>query len=205
VDAKKRSVAASERDEAARAAWRAALKGAAVEDLVFVDEMGSHTSLALAYGWAPRGERAVARVPRNHGKNTTLVAALSLEGISAAMTVEGALDTPAFEAYVEHILAPTLRPGQLVVLDNLAVHHKAAIRQMLAARGCRVLYLPSYSPDLTPIEQAFAKIKAELRRLGARTREALEATIAQAIDHVTPRDACGFFRHCGYHSPAQLL
>jgi transposase len=136
-------------------------------------------------------------VPRNHGTNTTLVAALSLEGISAAMTVEGALDTPAFEAYVAHILAPTLRPGQLVVLDNLAVHHKAAVRQTLAARGCRVLFLPSYSPDLTPIEQAFAKIKAALRRIGARTREALEAAIAQAIDHITPRDARGFFRHCG--------
>jgi transposase len=144
-------------------------------------------------------------VPRNHGTNTTLVAALSLEGISAAMTVEGALDTPAFAADVEHILVPTLRPGQLVVLDTRAVHHKAAVRQVLAARGCRVLYLPSYAPDLTPIEQAFAKIKAVLRRPGARTREALEAAIAQAVDHITPRDARSFFRHCGYHSPAPLL
>jgi transposase len=157
------------------------------------------------YARAPKGQRAYGAVPRNHGKNTTLVAALSREGISAAMTVEGALDTPAFAAYVEHIRAPTLRAGQLVVLDNLAVHHKAAVRQVLAAWGCRVLFLPSYSPDLTPIAQAFATIKAELRRGGARTREALEAAIAQAIDHITPRDARGFFRHCRYHSPAQLL
>jgi transposase len=196
---------ATERREDRRRVWHAIVRKLDAQRLVFVDESATHTSLTPLYARAPQGQRAYGAVPRNHGKNTTLVAALSLEGISAAMTVEGALDTPAFEAYVEHILAPTLRPGQLVVLDNLAVHHKAAVRQVLAARGCRVLFLPSYSPDLTPIEQAFAKIKAALRRIGARTREALEAAIAQAIDHITPRDAQGFFRHCGYHSPAQLL
>ena len=196
---------ATEQRAEQRQVWHAIVRKLDAGRLVFVDESATHTSLTPLYARAPKGQRAYGAVPRNHGKNTTLVAALSLEGISAAMTVEGALDTPAFEAYVEHILAPTLRPGQLVVLDNLAVHHKAAVRQTLAARGCRVLYLPSYSPDLTPIEQAFAKIKAALRRSGARTREALEAAIAQAIDHITPRDARGFFHHCGYRSPAQLL
>jgi transposase len=196
---------ATERRDEQRAVWPAVVRKLAARRLVFVDESATHTSLTARCGRAPKGQRAYGAVPRNHGKNTPLVAALSLDGVSAAMTVAGALDTPAFEAYVAHIRAPTLHPGQLVILDNRAVHHKAAVRQVLATRGCRVLYLPAYSPDLTPIEQAFAKIKAALRRIAARTREALEAAIAQALDHIIPRDAHGFFRHCGYLSPAQLL
>jgi transposase len=198
VDAKKRAVAASERDEAARAAWRAALKGVAVEDLVFVDEMGSHISLALLYGWAPRGQRACTQVPRNHGKNTTLVAALSWNGLQAPWAIEGAIDTDAFVLYVRRVLVPTLRPGQVVVLDNLRVHRAAAIEALLATRGCRLLFLPAYSPDLTPIEQAFSKLKTALRRAGARSREALLEALAAALATITPEDAHGWFQHAGY-------
>ncbi len=157
------------------------------------------------YARSPRGTRALGRAPRNHGKNITLVAGLSLAGLVAPMTLDGAMDTPAFEAYVDQILAPALSPGMLVILDNLAVHHKAAIREGIEARGCRLLFLPSYSPDLTPIELAFSKLKTFLRRHGARTRDAVHEAIAQAIDTVSPHDAVGYFRHCGYHSPAQLL
>jgi transposase len=157
------------------------------------------------YARSPRGTRARGLVPRNHGKNVTLVAGLRLDGLVAPMTLDGAMDTPAFEAYAEQVLAPALTPGTIVILDNLAVHHKAAIREVIEARGCRLLFLPSYSPDLTPIELAFSKVKASLRRAGARTREAVHAAIAQAIDSVSPQDARGYFYHCGYRSPAQLL
>jgi transposase len=191
-------VAASERDEAARAAWRAALKGIAVEDLVLVDEMGSHISLALLYGWAPRGQRAATQVPRNHGRNTTVVAGLSWNGIQAPWAIEGAIDTDAFTLYVREVLAPTLRPGQGVVLDNLSVHRAAAIEAALAARDCRRLFLPAYSPDFTPIEQAFSKLKAFLRRAGARTREALFEALAAALATSTPADAHAWFHHAGY-------
>lgn len=134
-----------------------------------------------------------------------LVAGLSLDGVIMPMTLDGAIDTPAFEVYAEHILAPAFKPGMIVILDNLSVHHKAAIRETIEARKCRLLFLPSYSPDLTPIELAFSKIQASLRRAKARAREALHDALAQAIDSVTGQDAVGYFRHCGYHSPAQLL
>jgi transposase len=196
---------ATERDDARRLIWHQIVRKLDAHRLVFVDETGSHTSMTQRYARAPKGKRAHGLVPRNHGKNITLVAGLSLDGIIAPMTVDGAMDTPAFEGYVETFLAPALTPGTLVVQDNLAVHHKAAIRATIQARGCRLLFLPPYSPDLTPIELAFSKIKTALRRTGARTREALNAALANAIDRVTPHDAWGYFRHCGYHSPAQLL
>jgi transposase len=198
-------VVATERDDARHDLWHRIVRKLDARRLVFTDESGANTSLALRYGRAPRGARAVGRVPRNHGKNTTLVAALSWEGLIAPMTIEGAIDTPGFEAYVEQILVPALVPGQIVILDNLAVHHKAAIRQLIEARGCRLLFLPSYSPDLSPIELAFAKIKAFLRRVAARTRIALDDALGEAIDTITPQDARHFFHHCGYHSPAQYF
>jgi transposase len=138
--------------------------------------------------------------PRNWGKNTTLIAGLTLSGIQAPMILEGAVDTLAFEAYVEHVLVPSLTPGQVVVLDNLSVHKNERIRQAIEARGCQVLFLPAYSPDLTPIEEAFSKLKTWLRRLGARTHEALEAAIAVALEQITAQDAQGWFWHCGYLS-----
>lgn len=203
LDAQKKSLRASERDEEARTSFRELIASLLARDLVVVDEMGSNIALTPLYARAPKGERAYGSVPRNHGKNTTLVASLTLEGIAAAMTLEGAIDTPAFLVFVREILCPSLRPGQRVLLDNLSCHHAAGVRALIEAAGCQLLFLPSYSPDFSPIEQAFAKIKQELRRTGARTREALEAAIARAIDHVTPHDAAAFFRHCGFQLGSQ--
>ncbi len=173
--------------------------------LVFVDESGTNLAMTPRYGRAPRGERVVGTVPRNHGANTTLIAALSLEGITAAMTPEGAADRDAFDVFVKQVLVPTLRPGQLVVWDNLSVHKSAEAARLLAARGCRILFLPPYSPDFAPIEQAFSKLKTALRRTGARTREALDDAIAAGLTTITPADARGWFAHCGFPIPAQLI
>ncbi len=137
-------------------------------------------------------------MPRNHGKPTSLVAALSLEGLGAAMTLQGAFDTIAFVYFVERFLAPSLAPGQIVVLDNLSVHKAKRVRELIEARGCKVLFLPAYSPDFSPIELAFSKIKEALRKAGARTQEALDKAIGEAINLVTSEDAQGWFRHCGY-------
>lgn len=151
------------------------------------------------YARAPRGQRVSGAVPRNYGQNTTLIAALSPAGVGAAMTLDGAADRPAFTAYVREFLAPTLRPGQVVVLDNLAVHKGAEARALVEARGCRFLFLPAYSPDRNPIELAFAKLKEALRRAGARTKHALEAAIAAALEALTAQDARGWFAACGDH------
>jgi transposase len=172
------------------------------EQFVFVDESGTHTSLTRLYGWAPHDRRAVGSVPRNHGQNTTLVAALTPEGLQAPWTIEGAMDTAAFERYVTEVLGPTLRPGQVVVLDNLSVHKAASIREAIEARHCELLFLPAYSPDCTPIEQAFSKIKALIRGIGARTREALLDAIRFAVAAITPEDAVGWFSYAGYPLPA---
>jgi transposase len=163
-----------------------------------VDESGANVTLARRYGWAPINQRCHGSVPRNYDQNLTLIASLTLEGIEAPLLLEGAVDGLIFERYVGEILVPTLRPGELVLLDNLAVHKRASIRALIEAAGCRLLYLPSYSPDFSPIEQAFSKIKAYLRRVGARTQEALEAAIAEAVDLITAADASSYFRHCGY-------
>lgn len=194
---------ASERDEVARARWVEQMSGVDVRRLVFVDESGTHTSLARLYARARRGQRAHVRVPRNHGTNTTLVAALTWQGIQAPWTIEGALDTAAFELYVREVLAPTLQPGQIVILDNLSVHKSPAIREAIEARGCQLVFLPAYSPDLTPIEPAFSKLKAILRRLAARIRETLLDALATALAAITAEDAHGWFHHAGYSSLAQ--
>ena len=189
---------AAERSDTARAAWHD-LKGyLPINDLVFVDECGSTIALTRLYARAPRGQRAYGAAPRNWGKNTTLIAGLTLEGVQAPFILEGAVDTLVFETYVEQVLAPSLRPGQVVVLDNLSVHKGERVRQAIEARGCQVLFWPAYSPDLTPIEEAFSKLKAWLRRLGARTREGLEEAIAEALKQITVQDARGWFWHCGY-------
>jgi transposase len=202
VDPKKRSVAASERDEAARAAGRQALKGEAVEDRVFVDEMGGHPRLALRSGWAPRGERAVTQVPRTHGQNTTRVAALSWAGVQAPWAIAGAIDPDAFTLDVREVLVPPLRPGPLVILDNLNVHTAADVARAITACGGRRRFRPADSPDLPPIEQAFSKITTRLRRQGARTRDALLDALldalADALAAITPEDAHGWFKHVGY-------
>ena len=166
--------------------------------MVFVDECGSHIALTPTYARAPKGERAKGSVPRNRGKNTTLIASLSLEGMGAALILEGSTNGAAFEISVEQLLAPSLQVGQIVVMDNLRAHQGERVRQAIEAKGCQVLFLPGYSPDLTPIEETFSKLKNSLRRAGARTREALEEAICQALLTVTAQDARGWFSHCGY-------
>ena len=170
----------------------------AAEALVFVDETSANIRLTRGYARAPRGTRAIGRVPRNHGRPTTLVAALTPTGVRASCTRLGAFDGPAFAAYVRDVLCPTLRPGQVVVLDNLSVHKVAAVRQAIEAVQCTLLFLPPYSPDFAPIELAFAKVKALLRAAGARTQDALDAAITAAVQRITASDARGFFQHCHY-------
>jgi transposase len=198
VDAQKKTLGANERNEDERAAWRAAVSPLPASQLVFVDECGSNIALTPIYARAPKGERATGRVPRNRGKNTTLIASLSLQGMGAAMILEGSTNGAAFEIYVEQLLAPSLHVGQIVVMDNLRAHKGERVRQAIEAKGCQVLFLPGYSPDLSPIEETFSKLKNDLRRAGARTREALEEAICQALLTVTAQDAYGWFSHCGY-------
>jgi transposase len=206
VDSKKRSVGASERDRWLRAAWQALVAGQIdAERLVFVDEMGSNTSLFSLYAWAPRGERARCSVPRNRGKNTTLLASMTTEGMGPCLAVVGSANREVFETYVERVLLPTLKPGQVVVMDNLSAHKGSKIRELIEGSDCELLFLPPYSPDLNPIEEAFAKVKALLRRAGSRTRETLVEAMGWALEAVTARDARGFFEHRGYGLSAQSL
>jgi transposase len=193
-----------------RAAWRTLVASEEAEidaeRLVFVDEMGANTSLAPLHAWSRRGERARWSVPRNRGKNTTLLASMTLEGMGPCLAVVGGATKGVFEAYVGRVLAPTLRPGQeVVVADNLSAHKGEEVRELVEARGCKLLFLPPYSPDYNPIEEAFSKIKALLRKAEARTREGLIEALGAAISAVTGRDARGFFEHCGYRWLGQLL
>ena len=172
--------------------------------LVFVDEMGTNTSLSPVYAWSRRGERAPVKVPRNRGPNTTLLASITLQGMGPCVAVEGATTSPVFLAYVEKVLAPTLRPGQVVVMDNLSAHKTERVRELVEERGCKLVYLPPYSPDLNPIEEAFSKIKGAMRKAEARTRETLVEALGEAISAVTAGDAHGFFEHCGYLTAVQV-
>lgn len=157
-------------------------------------------------GERPRGERAYGRVPRNRGKNTTLIASITLEGaMLAPMTVEGATNKEVFETYLRHFLVPELEPGQVVVLDNLGAHRPHRVRELIEAAGAHLVYLPAHSPDLDPIEEAFSKIKQLVRGAGARTREALVEAIAWALSAVTPQDAVGWFTESGYRAQNQYL
>jgi transposase len=173
--------------------------------LVFVDEMGTNTSLFSLYAWSRRGERAFASVPRNWGANVTLLASMSAEGMGPSLAVEGSTTREVFETYLERVLAPSLKAGQVVVMDNLSSHKGFRVKELVEERGCEILYLPPYSPDLNPIEEAFAKIKALLRRAGARTREALIEAMGRALDAVTASDTQGFFEHRGYRATVHLL
>jgi transposase len=204
--AQKKSPVASERDEEVRGLWRWLASRFDARRLVFVDESGFNTSMTRLRARAPKGKRAYGKVPKNRGKNTTLIAAITLEGaMGESMTVEGATDSEAFEAYVEHFLAPSLSKGQVVLLDGLGAHRPQRIRELIEERGADVLFLPSYSPDLNPIEEAFSKIKALVRKEGARVREALVEAIGRALAAVTPEDAAGFFAHAGYGQQDQYL
>jgi transposase len=173
--------------------------------LVFVDEMGTNTSLSAIYAYSPRGYRAYACVPRNRGPNTTLLSSMTVKGVGPSLAVVGATTQVIFESYVEQVLAPTLESGQIVILDNLAAHKSLRAKELVEARGCELMYLPPYSPDLNPIEEAFSKIKGTLRRVEARTRETLIEALGAAISAVSPSDARSFFEHSGYRLPVQLL
>jgi transposase len=195
-----------ERDEFLRGAWRVMVaRRVDPKRLVFVDEMGVNTSLSSLYAWALKGERAHCSVPRNRGKNTTLLASMSAEGMGPCVVKVGATTKVVFEAYVEQVLAPTLYPGQIVVMDNLSAHKGERVKELVEERGCQLLYLPPYSPDLNPIEEAFAKIKSLLRKAEGRTREALVKALGEAISAVSSKDARGFLKHYGYHLPAPPL
>jgi transposase len=191
-----------------RAAWRAMVAGEAgieARRLVFVDECGANISLVPLYAWSRRGERAPAKAPRNWGKNVTLLSSMSIEGMGPSLAVEGATTRGVFEAYLEEVLAPTLLPGQVVVMDNLSAHKGGRVREIVEERGCELLYLPPYSPDYNPIEEAFAKLKGLLRKSGARSRQALVEAMGRALDAITVGDARGFFGHCGYRASVQSL
>ncbi len=175
------------------------------ERLLFVDECGTHTSLAPIYGYAPRGERLRLSVPRKRGKNTTLLSSMTLSGMGPSLAVEGATTARVFESYVEKVLVPSLEEGQVVVMDNLGAHRPKRVRELIERQGCELVYLPAYSPDYNPIEEAFAKIKNLLRKAAARSKETLVEAIAVALCAITAEDARGFFEHAGYRPIGQLL
>lgn len=185
---------------AARAAWRAGQPEFDPSRLVFVDETGASTKMARLYGRSPRGERCIAAVPHGHWKTTTFVGGLRLSGMTAPMVLDGAMNGPAFLAWVEQALAPTLAPGDVVVMDNLPAHKPAAVRTAIETRGAELRYLPPYSPDLNPIEMAYAKLKALLKKAAARTVQTLWTAIAHAIQRITSSDCRGYFQAAGYRS-----
>jgi len=176
------------------------------ERFVFVEECSTNISLRPLYAWSPKGERAHCSAPRNWGKNITLLlSSMTLSGMGPSLAVEGATTRAVFEAYVEKALAPSLHPGQVVVMDNLTAHKGEGVREIIEKRGCELVFLPPYSPDFNPIEQAFSKVKGMLRGAEARTREALIEAMGLALSAITATDVSGFFGHCGYRATAQLL
>lgn len=182
----------------ARQGYRDGIAGLPVERFKFIDESGANIAMTRAFGRAARGKRVSDAVPKNHGDNITILGSLSCTGLEAVMTINGAVDTAVFQAYVDQVLAPTLVPGDIVVMDNLGSHKVSGIREAIEAAGATLLYLPPYSPDWSPIEPCWSKLKTFLRAAKARTREALEDVIRVAINTITATDARGWFLHCGY-------
>ena len=167
-------------------------------DLFFLDEAGSHIAMTRTHARSPVGERAHGKVPRSRGTVTTILAALTLSGIAAVATIEGATDTQVFTAFVEQILAPQLHPGAVVVLDNLAAHRATEVRRLVEAEGARLLFQPQYSPEFNAIEEAWSKVKGVIRTKEPRTIKDLDAAIAAGCDAITPDDAAGYIQHAGY-------
>jgi transposase len=147
---------------------------------------------------APRGERALGKVPKNWDENVTLISSINLEGMGTSMSIEGSVDGDVFLLYIEHFLCPTLERGQIVVMDNLQVHKMKKVRELIEGCGCQLVFLPSYSPDFNPIEESFSKVKGLLRKAKARSFEALVEASGRALSAVTKEDARGFFTHRGY-------
>jgi transposase len=181
-----------------RAAWRAAQPGLDPERLVFLDETWASTAMTRPRGRCPRGHRLVMPVPQSHWKTTTFVAALRAGGLTAPVVVDGAMTGELFVAYIEQQLAPTLRPGDVVVMDNLACHKGTTVRESIEGRGAALLFLPPYSPDLNPIEPAFSKLKRRLRAAAERAVAGLWDRLGRCLDEFTPQECRNYFRHCGY-------
>ena len=168
----------------------------------FVDETSANTKMTRRYGRSPRGQRLVGTAPHGHWKTTTFVAALCLAGMVAPMVVDGAINGDLFLAYVEQQLVPTLKAGDVVIMDNLSSHKRPKVREAIERAGCRLLLLPPYSPDLNPIELAFSKLKALLRKAGERTVEGLWKLLGQVVDAFSPEECRNFLKHCGYEPTA---
>ena len=165
---------------------------------VFLDETGASTNMARRYGWSPKGERLVDAAPHGHWKTTTFLAGLRSTGIIAPLVLDGPMTGQAFLAYVEQFLAPVLSPGDVVIMDNLAAHKVAGVREAITAVGASFIYLPPYSPDLNPIEQVFAKLKALLRKAAARTRDALWDTIGNLLEAFSTTECQNYLENSGY-------
>ena len=184
----------------ARQRWRHAQALLDSTRLVFIDETGTNTKMARLRGRAPRGERLVGKVPHGHWMTTTFVAGLRSTALTAPCVIDGPMNGNAFLAYVEQILAPSLKPGDIVVLDNLSAHKVPGVREAIEAAGARLLYLPAYSPDFNPIEQLFAKLKALLRKAAERSVDGLWNRIASLLNAFTPEECANYFRNAGYAS-----
>jgi transposase len=176
----------------------AQLLGVDIYKLIFVDESGIELGMLPSHGRSPQGEACYAQTPAKQQENTNLLAALSVHGMEATMTLEGSVDTNVFDLFVEQMLIPILQPGQIIICDNYKIHKSVRTRQLIEAQGCQLIFLPTYSPDLNPIEQAFAKLKTFLRAAKIITRNALDAAIAQAIRTISLQDILGWFHHAGY-------
>jgi transposase len=182
-----------------RDAWFERFAAVRVRDLVFLDEFGAATNMARTRARGPRGERVVCRVPHGHWKTVSTVAAMTAaDGVLTAVAYDGAVDTESFVGFVEQFLAPLLRPGQVLVLDNLPAHRSPRVDELVASAGATVIRLPPYSPDFDPIEMAISKVKAMLRKIAARTVEALIDAIGESLASVSAQDAVNYIRHCGY-------
>jgi len=202
VSSEKKSLRAAEQDrpdvKERREAWREQAKEWDRRRLIFIDESGAKTNMTRRYGRCFGGQRVVDATPHGHWCTTTMISALRCDGRTTDMVIEGATDADAFRTYVERILAPTLRPGDMVVMDNLAPHKMPAVVAAIEALGARAIFLPPYSPDFNPIEKMWSKIKAYLRKAKARTKEILWQAIGAALNTVTASDALGWFEACGY-------
>jgi transposase len=202
ISRKKKTFHASEREtpevQKERQEFQEAKPNMPVDKLIFIDESGINTGMVRTYGRAPIGKRVEGDKPRNKGSNISLVGALGLSGITAIMMLKGAVDGEAFKQFIEDLLAPTLRPGDIVLMDNLNTHKGEEIEKIIHSTGAKLKYLPRYSPDFSPLENCWSKLKELLRKMAARTVETLEESVKNALDKITEKDVKGWFKHCGY-------
>ena len=199
---KKKAIHAAEQDRPdvaqKRAEWKVMQLGLDPSSLIFIDETWIKTNMTRLRGRAPRGQRLVEKVPHGHWKTTTVVAALGHQGMCCAMTLDGPVNRDSFESFVEQILCPTLKAGQIVIMDNLSSHKGERVKELIESAGAKLLYLPPYSPDLSPIEPAFSKFKQLVRSAAHRAADVLWNDLQRMLDRISPSDAVGFFQHCGY-------